>query len=628
MAFDPDAQATEPTPAGSGYFWILVVAVLLGSFLVRMRGSEQLYRDAEVLAFSDLDSQRRLARLEALAQSETYPVVEVRDGFPQGSISHWTQPFDWFLQALNPFVSAFAGPAQGYEPAAVYAGPVLCVLCVAFFLWGAVRMLGRGPGLLAAVLYSLQYPVVLMFMVGNGDHQNLQHLCLLVFALLWLLRSADRVGGWAAPVSGLGLGLGLWISTESMLLLLSWIAVTGVLAVLRQQDERHLRDEQQRCVALLVTLALGMFCEQTDALALQWDLISWFQVYPVAVFCLFVFAMRRWTAWIAATVALGLGLCGLFGIPGFESALSAQLEDFAVANVWLQEAVSEFRPSFAEGSEFSLMAGIRRFTWLLLALPVFLVAVAFARALPLRSRVVLIAATVATFAMAVHEVKLSHLFAVWYPLAVMVGGMVIRDRWIQPSRVPLGLAFSAVMLGLLLGLTWYRAPSGDLHPQIKISDDAVRDLCRWLKKRDGKPEGSVMAPWELGAQIMYRAEWPVVASGYHRNIAGIHDAYRYFLSQPNDAAVIKQILDTRKVRYVVAWFDRSFVSYGQVVLGGERVYRDGKGKFTDLFSKSLFYSLRYSEAVPGYRLAYESPVKIQLAGSGPQPIFRVFEVVR
>jgi len=625
---DADAPADEATEGAGRYFWILVAVVLLGSFLIRMRGADQLFRDPGQIAFSDLDTQRRLARLEALAQAEGYPLREVMDGFPAGSVSHWTRPFDWFLQVLNPVVAPFAGDATGYEAAAIYAGPVLCVLCVALFLWGAVRLLGRGPGLLAAALYSLQYPVVSMFMVGNGDHQNLQHLFLLVFALLWVLRTAGRVGTWAAPISGLCLGLGLWVSTESMLLLLSWIAVTGILAVTRHQDAGQLAEEQRRCAGLLGALALGMFCEQTELFALQWDLVSWFQLYPVVVFALFVSAMGRCNPWVAALGALALGLGGLFGIPGFHAALSAQLADFEVANVWLQAAVSEFRPSFSQGLEFSLMAGIRRFTWMLLALPVFLAAIAFAGSLALRSKVVLIGGCLATFAMAVHEVKLSHLFAVWYPLTVVAGGLVLRDRWLRPTALPLGLACVSLVLGLLLGLAWYRAPSGDLNPQVKASDDAVRDLCRWLRERPGERRGSVMAPWELGAQILYRGQWPVVASGYHRNIEGIHDAYRYFLSQPGDAALVKEILASREVRYVVAWFDRSFVQTGQTVLGGERVYVDGEGRFTDLAINSMFSNLRYSEAVPGYRLAYESPMKIQLATGGPQPIFRVFEVLR
>jgi hypothetical protein len=32
--------------------------------------------------------------------------------------------------------------------------------------------------------------------------------------------------------------------------------------------------------------------------------------------------------------------------------------------------------------------------------------------------------------------------------------------------------------------------------------------------------------------------------------------------------------------------------------------------------------------VPGYRLAYESPMEIRTAGDSSMPIFRVFEVVR
>src|SRR6266566_1867088 len=67
---------------------------------------------------------------------------------------------------------------------------------------------------------------------------------------------------------------------------------------------------------------------------------------------------------------------------------------------------------------------------------------------------------------------------------------------------------------------------------------------------------AVLADWSIGAFLLYETDHPVVASGYHRNLAGIHDAYRVFVARiPEDVEQLGAILHERGVRWIVTRYD-------------------------------------------------------------------------
>ncbi len=633
-------ETVAPDKYNTLIFWLLAIVLAGASFGMRMRFSETVMRGDDTVRFGDKDTMRRLARLDALSRAETYPIAEIQDGFPDGTVSHWTKPFDWFLQVLDPLVSPFVNGAQDCEAAAVFAGPVLGTLSVLLFLWFATSLLGPFPGLLAAAFYAPQFPLLIMGAVGNGDHQNLQHVCLLVFGWLWLLGHADKMGRFAAPLSGVGLGLGIWVSTESMVVFLSWVVVTGCLLVLgpRKDLGKRATTEIIRGLSLWGTLLVGAAVEQPRFFALEWDKVSWFQIYPVTVFLGFLILARvlpdvRRRGIIAAATGLGIGLLGLWLLPGFSETVGQQLSTFNNVNVWLQVCVNEFQSSFWNGAEYSVQEGMRRFTFLLLGLPVFLAAVVIAKQYPWRARVTLLAMAAIAIGLASWEVKLGHLLAIWLPVTLVVGGAAMLNRFVPKDSIARPMT-TTVFVGLLLVSGFLGRPAGP-DPTVEINKDGVAELCEFLRSKDGKDKGSVIAPWDLGAAIMYRAEWPVVASGYHRNIDGIKDAYRFYSCQPNEAMIANEILDRRDVRFVVVWYSRVFLQNAQTVLqSGREFIRDSENvrTFTDLAKNSLFWRLRYghkaSKEIPGYRLRYNSEIRIRLGSAQTEPLFKVFEVTR
>ena len=99
--------------------------------------------------------------------------------------------------------------------------------------------------------------------------------------------------------------------------------------------------------------------------------------------------------------------------------------------------------------------------------------------------------------------------------------------------------------------------------------------------------------------------------------------------------IANEILDRRDVRFVVVWYSRVFLQDAQTVLqSGREFIRDSENvrTFTDLAKNSLFWRLRYghkaSKEIPGYRLRYNSEIRIRLGSAQTEPLFKVFEVTR
>src|SRR5690606_17871659 len=128
--------------------------------------------------------------LEALDAADTYPIVETHDGWPAGTMLHWTRPMDAVIRGLDPLVSWLLPSERGHEAGAVLAGPLLAAAAVVLFVFLATRLLGAWAALVAGALYALSYSFVNTSLLGNGDHQTLQQLAAVV-AVLGLLRAYD-----------------------------------------------------------------------------------------------------------------------------------------------------------------------------------------------------------------------------------------------------------------------------------------------------------------------------------------------------------------------------------------------------------------------------------------------------
>ena len=91
--------------------------------------------------------------------------------------------------------------------------------------------------------------------------------------------------------------------------------------------------------------------------------------------------------------------------------------------------------------------------------------------------------------------------------------------------------------------------------------------------------GAIMAPWWLSPGLLYFSGHPIVSGSSHEGMSGIVDSARFFsASSWTDA---EQILDRRKVRWVVVWDDSRIVypvlSNSQSILGLPQATDDDPG---------------------------------------------------
>jgi asparagine N-glycosylation enzyme membrane subunit Stt3 len=631
-AMTPTPDAPRPWPARPWVFWTLAVLIALVGCGYRLSEARAVAR-ADGMHITDNDTVRRLCRLHAIDAAEHYPIVEPRDGAPDGTQIHWTLPMDWVIRAIDPFAHRFFPRAARYEAGACLAGPVLAAAAILLLAILVRALLGPGTALLCALFYAFAYSTLNVSWFGNGDHQNLQHLALVGALLCFLLALAGSLALGAA--AGALLGFAEWVSTESQLFFFLLVLPTGALLLARTGAARRAvwRAAAGCTAGMLALLALGFLLENDDPLAFHWDQVSWFQIAPVLVFGLFLVllaalpARGRGTAVAAALIALAAGGLVCFGLPGPRAAFAEQRALFARANVWLAAQVSEYRSALVGPNGFSLAALPQRFTWLIPLLPVLLLAVPRARALGGARTFVLLCTAAGTFACALWEVKLAHLFAMVWPLVLVLGARGLwnlraRDRAVPPG---IALAFAAVLLVAALIAV---PPPRSAQSQLSAADQGLREACELLQPRVAQHEGSVLAMWDQGAHLMYYAGAPVVASGYHRNLDGIHDSLRLYTSTPAEEHEMRALLQRRQVRWVVVWFDRLWLTQAPQILGTAtelaRVTPSGV-VYTPAAHQTLFWRLRYGGGAPGFREIARSRFQIGLSGE-VLPMFQIYEV--
>ncbi len=595
---------------------MLLAGLALG---LRLSGMGAVARGGAI-RFDDPDTLRRLVRLGQLVDpSMPYPYRDPADGWHvdparRGTVLHWTLPMDGVILVLDRLVAPLHPQARRFEAGAAWAAPVLGTLAVvAFFLLAAGWLEGLQAAL-ATLLYALSYDAISITAFGSGDHSSLQHLCAVVALLGFLAVLAGRGGPWLAILAGAALGLGLWVSAETtvVLHLMALGAAASLIADAREERCLLARRHCEWGAAALVVAAVGDRVEHPAAgWTFAWDKISGFQLHQLLVFLLFATLAwsgirrrdtSRWAPLLAAIVALAAGVAPFALSASYRAALGAELALARAVNLWTQSEITEYGRLLSVEGFFVPDQAWERFTWLVLAFPVCLLGVAVDRGRPPALRAGLVIAATGLFGFTCYEVKLGHLFAIVYPVVLVVGGawlvgwlavrLGVRDGalpWVRamaaaaavvtfllPRHPVAGVPLVQALAGGRLAADDPRWDDGDPGNQL------LREL-QQLPAADGQRQ-AVLADWSLGAFILYHTNHPVVASGYHRNLAGIRDAYRVFIARiPEDVPALAAILRERGVGWIVTRHDpnlfvrgsRTFADLGEFGRTQRVEYRGG-----------------------------------------------------
>lgn len=218
----------------------------------------------------DADCYMRLDRVIALHRDGAwYDSFEPRSNAPYGEQLHWTRPLDAVLYAGAWIGSAVTSFRTALWVWGALVSPLLFLIAVGVWVWGARRLAGPGTLVVSVALMLVSPLVNLVYLVGRPDHHSLIELCLTgaVACLLRLLSGdgRDRVAVWA----GTWIGLGIWVSVES---LAGGGLVAGILALAWVwRGGREARWLMLYCLALSVFLLLV-------ALPIEYPPSAWFAV--------------------------------------------------------------------------------------------------------------------------------------------------------------------------------------------------------------------------------------------------------------------------------------------------------------------------------------------------------------
>ena len=194
--------------------------------------------------FADGDCYSRMTRVRQIVE---HPGKVVRrhdfETWPDGTQPHTTAPFDYLIAAVAVVFRLFMRDTQNaLDMAGALISPMLGVLTAAF-LWGWAGQLGLAYRVPMIILFAISPILVHGTVLGRPDHQSLLILCMGVAlgAEAALLVKPSR--SWSVA-SGLGWGLGLWVSLyEPAVLLLGAILLKfGLRMVDRARRQPAIRD--------------------------------------------------------------------------------------------------------------------------------------------------------------------------------------------------------------------------------------------------------------------------------------------------------------------------------------------------------------------------------------------------
>lgn len=489
------------------------------------------------MRLADPDDALRLVQVRALLAGQGwFDLHQYRVDPPLGVIMHWSRlvdlPLAGMIMALRPLLGT-----AGAELAAAVLVPLLTLLaaqlCLGRLAW---RRLGPGYVLLSALLMVLMLPAMMQFKPLRIDHHGWQ-IVAVVAALNALLSPDSRRGPW---IAGAALAFGLSVSLELLPFAGLFAAVFGL---------RWLGDPAQRqwLVRYLdaLTLCSGALFLATRGLA---DLTAYCDaVSPAYLGGLVAMALVvRGVAAVPTVPRAGLlamfAVAGLFGAatflwlaPACTTGPFARLDPL-VRDFWYNN-VNEGMPIWRQ--DFAVMVQM-------LLPPLIGLQAAVRLARDERSRFWGEYALLLGGAIAI-SIAVSRFSGVSSAIAVVPLAWQLR-AWaglIPRLRSTPGKAALAVAMGLAFMPGLAVQGAGKVYARIAAKPQAASgtamlasnacSMPQSLAALARLPQGTILAPLDVGPHILLVTPHSVVATGHHRASAAMHDVLAAFLGNPETA---------------------------------------------------------------------------------------------
>lgn len=477
--------------------------------------------------FPDPDDALRLVELrDWLGGQGWFDVTQHRIDPAHGGVAmHWSRivdvPLALVVLALRPVLGG-----DGAEMAAMLIVPMLTLAMVmvlaARVAW---ERLGAEAATLSCLTLAMSVPVVTQIRPMRIDHHGWQ-VAAAMLALQGLMTRHARIGGW---ISGAALAIGLSISLEGLPL----TAVFGALGASRWLRGGETRDWLAHFATALAAVSLACFA------ATRWG--DWAQhcdaIAPVhlAMFVWAALVLRLWRGPALAGLAIaGAGALALYvGLAPQCRGGSFNMLDPLVQRLWYQqvaEGLPVWRQDWATALQtvvpplFALLAcaqlirrstGEERVWW--------------------QEYMLILGGALAVAVLVTRAGAVAGAFSA-VPLAWLVGEWLVAARQGCPIAV-LGIVAAMVPSApiTIWAMMLHKASGPTTTTAQRVSACEVR---RHAAVLNTLPQGTVLAPLDIGPDILLGSRDSVLATGHHRGARGMHDAIAAFVAAPDAARAI------------------------------------------------------------------------------------------
>ncbi len=568
--------------------WAMIAALLLVTNLQGILA----YR------FPDPDDTLRLVQVrDLIAGQGWFDLTQHRIDADGGGVPmHWSRLVDMPIAAVILLLRGLIGQGAA-ETAALILVPLVtfgCALLLAARI--AWRVIGDEATGFACLAMALSVPLVQQMRPMRIDHHGWQVVCVLA-AINGLMARSPRNGGWA---TGIALAAGLSISIEGLPLA---AAICGVTA-LRWLRDRH---DAQWFVATMQGLAvgsLGLFAATRgfSSMAEHCDAISPAHLAGLGAAALAATGLARLEPLPRFALFVGLAAVAAIGAvtmlsfaPACTGGAFAELDPL-VARFWY-DGVGEGLPVWHQTPALALQIVIPPLIGLIACLQLAGRSSGWLRRWWQDYAMIL----AASLAIALFVARAG---AVAGALAAVPLGWQVRE-WLRSSRMlrrpgKRALVFAGMALALLpampltlLALAMPAQAAIGGGQKARISSCSIQRDAGVLR---ALPAGEILAPLDIGPQLLYASPHTVVATGHHRGQAAMRTVIETFTGSAEGA---RATLGARGTRYLALCPD-------------------------------LVEPARYADAAPGGLmadlLAHRAPgwlEPVQVAGDGSLEVWRI-----
>jgi hypothetical protein len=501
--------------------------------------SERLFPDPD-------DAMRLLQVRDWLAGQSWWDVTQYRLNAPAGGPMHWSRLIDLPIAAVELIARPFVGQ-NGAETVALVAVPSMTLVAAMLLVQRIAWRLMDGPAALLAVLATpASLGAMKQMRILRIDHHGWQ----IVMALAGILAVLDERPRRSGIVAGLAMAVWLNISIEG----LPFVAAMGAWYAFEWLRDAATGERLKTFLAILAGASLLLF-------ALTHAPSTWLSFPHDAINAahLTAFAVASLCSLLAVRSSIGnrrirFGAAAMVGVASIGSMFAVDPHvlqapfaalDPLVRDLWYN-AVDEGQPIWKLSVSDAAAA---------MAQPLVGLAGAFLalRKAPAERREGWLAFAWLLFASSVASVCVVR-EATTASVLAMPGTAFLADFALRRARTVSWMPVRAVATAgsICIMTPAYALPASLTPPDprfvraIQSSDKCITRS--QVEHLDALPPSNLAVPLDITPAIIAMTPHRAIASGYHRNVSGIHDSIVLFTGQP---AQQRAVLAKRNIDYIV-----------------------------------------------------------------------------